>query len=373
MRRLKSVDIFRGLCIFYMTFGHMIEWWISTDFYFLYEIIWNYGAPVGGGGFLMVSGISAAISYRSRLLKAPKLNDNRLKMIRNEYMFRALIIFLISTLWNLFGTLYMNLPGVWLWFVIQTISISLIMAWPFLKTSKILRIIICFASWIGNEFVFAWLILYQGQNNFFGFLFYFLYNSPEQNVILGYFPFLLMGTVIGDTLFEAFKKESESEQKEFLKKNLIKPSVIGGSLLVIFGVIYKFPDFSDKVTFSSHMFIFGIELLLISFLLYLKDFGKFKVKKSYAFFEYYSFYSFTIFLGHNLLFFVFPPQFNALEVWLYIVPAVILWTLLFRLIYKKVGKYASLKFFMSKSATYLAEKIEIGRSNNQKSKGERDI
>jgi hypothetical protein len=366
VRRFKSVDIFRGLCIFYMNFGHLIEWWVSYSDYWLYEFIWNYGAPVGGGGFLLVSGISAALSYRSRLLKAQKSNDVNLKMIRNEYLIRALIILMISTVWNFLGTLYMNLPGVWLWFVIQTISISLLLAWPFFKTSKIFRTFVSFTFWVGNEFVFAWLSPFQGQNNIMEIIFFILYNSPEQNVILGYFPFLLMGTVIGDILFEASIKENESEQKDVIIKKMIKPSLIGGAMLLLFGIIYNYPDFGDKTTFSSHMFIFGIELLLLSFLLYFKDLGKYDFKKKYFVIEYYSYYSFTIFLAHNLLFFIFPPQFNALEIWIYIVPAMILWTLLFRFIYKKWGKYGSLKFFMSKAANYLAVKIEVYRSNNQK-------
>jgi len=361
MLRVKAIDIFRGLCIFYMTFGHMVYWWISQSDFWLYEVIWNLGAPVGGGGFLLVSGVSAILSYRRRLDKIQSSQDGNVKLVRNEYMLRALMIFFVSTLWNFFGTLYMGLPGVWLWFVIQTISISLIMAWPFFKTSKLFRLFICFSSWIGNEIIFAWLSPYQGQSTAAGFLYYFLYNVPDQNVILGYFPFLLAGTVIGDLFYEASLKEGFDKQQTYLKEKLFKPSLIGGFILIIFGVFFKFPEFSNKETFSSHMFVFGIELLLITLLVIIKDFNKIKFKKNYSVLKYYSYYSFTIFLAHNLLFFLFPPRFNAIEIWFYIVPIMIIWTFLFYLIYKKLGKYASLKFFISKVASFLAEKIEVLR------------
>jgi len=359
MKRFIAIDIFRGLCIFYMTFGHMVYWGVSNANFWLYEIIWNYGAPIGGGGFLLVSGMSASLSYRNRVNKAKISGDTRLKKIRNEYLLRALIIFLISIIWNFIGTLYMNLPGIWLWFVIQTISISLIIAWPLFKVSKFLRLIICFVSWIGNEWIFLWLSPYYGQKNVFGILFYTLYNTPEQNVILAYFPFLLLGTVIGDIFFEAGLNQEPNKQDSFLKEKLIRPSVIGGLILIIFGVLFRFPDFSNKETFSSHMFIVGIELILISTLTYLKDIKKIHFNKSYRLFEYYSFYSFTIFLAHNLLYFLFQPRLNFLEIWLYIVPIMVLWTLLFRFIYKKWGKYASLKFLISKSAVYISDKIEL--------------
>jgi len=359
MKRFIAIDIFRGLCIFYMTFGHMIYWWVSYADFWLYEVIWNYGASIGGGGFLLVSGMSASLSYRNRIRKAQISGDIRHNNIRNEYMLRALIIFFISIIWNLIGTLYMNLPGIWLWFVIQTISISLMMAWPLFRLSKSFRLLICFISWIGNELIFLWLSPYYEQPNFFGILFYVLYNSPEQNVILAYFPFLLLGTIIGDIFFEASLKQDLKEQNTFLKGKLIKPSIIGGIILILFGVLFHFPEFSYKETFSSHMFVVGIELILISILVYLKDFKRFHFNKRYRVLEYYSFYSFTIFLAHNLLYFLFQPRFNAIEIWFYIIPIMILWTLLFRFIYKKCGKYASLKFLINKSAVYISERIEL--------------
>ncbi len=355
--RVQALDIFRGLCIFYMTFGHFVNWWVIKPDYWLYEIIWNFGAFVGGGGFLLVSGMSASLSYRKRRQQYQSFHDSNEKLIRNEYMFRALLIFLISTVWNLVGTLYSNIPGVWTWFVIQTISVSLIIAWPFLKTSKRFRIYACFFIWISNEFIIIWLTPFRGEPNFLGYLYYFLYNVPEQNVILGYFPFLLAGTVIGDIFYESSLKDGKEEQRNYLQKKLIQPSLIGGIILVIFGIFFEFPNFVLKESFSSHMYTFGLQLLLISFLVFIKDFGKLKFKKNYSVIKYYSFYSFTIFFAHQLLYFVFPPQFNAVEIWIYIIPIMVLITLLFRFLYIKVGKYASIKFYVSKFATFLAEKL----------------
>ena len=355
--RIHALDIFRGLCIFYMTFGHLVNWWVIKADYWLYDIIWIFGAFVGGGGFLFVSGMSAALSYRKRKENFQLLQDSSEKLIRNEYVFRALIIFLISTIWNFVGTIYANIPGVWTWFVIQTISISLLLAWPFLKTSKRFRLYMCFLIWISNEFIIIWLSAFRGEPNFLGYLYYFLYNVPEQNVILGYFPFLLAGTVFGDLFYEASLKEGKKEQENYLRKKIVRPSIIGGFLLVMFGIFFKFPDFATKEAFSSHMFAFGLELLLISFLVIIKDFGKIKFKKNYSVIKYYSYYSFTIFFAHQLLYFIFPPQFNALEIWIYIIPTMVLVTLLFRYIYIKLGRKASLKFYISKYATLLAEKL----------------
>ena len=87
--RIQALDIFRGLCIFYMTIGHLVNWWVLRSDYWLYEIIWNFGAFIGGGGFLLVSGISASLSYKNRLEKLQLLQDSSERLIRNEYLIDA--------------------------------------------------------------------------------------------------------------------------------------------------------------------------------------------------------------------------------------------------------------------------------------------
>ncbi|MBY9008840.1 MAG: hypothetical protein KGD74_03130 [Candidatus Lokiarchaeota archaeon] len=365
MKRLRSIDIFRGICIFYMTWGHMINWWISQGDFWLYEIIWNLGAPIGGGGFLLVSGMSASISFKRNQLKAQGSQEFSMKRARNAYMVRCFLIFLISLVWNFFGTLFMGLPGIWVWFVLQAIAISLFMAWPFLKTSRIFRISMCFVFWIGNEFVFYWLAPYSDTQNVLGYLFYFLYNTPNQNVILGYFPFLLLGTVFGDIFFESNTISNQIERKLFLKKKIFKTGLLFGVFLVTFGLLYKFPDFSNKSTFASRMFIVGVQLILIAFLVYIKEIRELNFQKRYRFFEIYSFYSFTLFLAHHLFYFLFPPVFNFINIWYVIIPILIAWTFLFRFIYIKLDKKASIKFLLNKTAVYLADRIEIVKSRKQ--------
>ena len=367
MKRIRSIDIFRGICIFYMTWGHMINWWISQGDFWLYEIIWNYGAPIGGGGFLLVSGMSASISFKRNLQKAQNSQEFGMKRARNVYMMRCFLIFLISLMWNLIATFLMGASGIWLWFVIQTIAISLFMAWPFLKTSRIFRIAMCFVFWIGNEFVFYWLAPYSNTQNILGYFFYFLYNTPSQNVILGYFPFLLLGTVFGDIFSEYSSISNQIERKVFLKKKIIRNGILFGIFLITFGLLYNFPDFSDKSTFASHMFIVGIQLIIVAFLVYIKEIRIISFRKRYRFFEIYSFYSFTMFLAHHLLYFLFQPVFNFINIWFAIIPILILWTVLFRFIFKKFDKYASLKFLMNKVAIVVADRIEIfkkKKSNN---------
>jgi len=127
---------------------------------------------------------------------------------------------------------------------------------------------------------------------------------------------------------------------------------------MIFGAIFSFPDFLFHGTFSSMLYSIGTVLVLLAILLYIEEFEIVKTKKSYRFFYYYSFYSFTIYLAHNPLYFLFFGQLNAFTIWIAIVGVYIFLTLLLKGIYKKGGKYASLKVLISILSSKLANKLE---------------
>jgi hypothetical protein len=114
------------------------------------------------------------------------------------------------------------------------------------------------------------------------------------------------------------------------------------------------------------MFIVGIELILMALLVYIKEIRVISFQKRYRFFEIYSFYSFTMFLAHEALFFLFQPIFSFINIWFVIIPILFAWTFLFRFIYKKWGRNASLKFLLNRIAVDFAYRIEIVKLGSKK-------
>ena len=86
--RLKSIDIFRGLCMAWMILNHLIDWWLKSEFDWLYTITIMVIDPIGASGFLFISGVSIALSYRKRLNKVQESKDYNFRMVRNSYLFR---------------------------------------------------------------------------------------------------------------------------------------------------------------------------------------------------------------------------------------------------------------------------------------------
>ncbi len=365
MKRIKSVDAIRGLCILLMILGHLLDWWIRPEDRWLVYMLFAFLAPIAATGFMFISGFSAILSYKRKVTNIEDSNGLTMRKVKNIYLIRALLLLIVALLYNTAIAFGINDPTwIWAWNVLQTIAISLLLGWFFLNTSKTFRILVGIVLLVVNQFISPFLIPYEGQTNIYGLLFYILYHPLEQFTILSYFSIFLLGTVVGDLFTEVNKISDQEERKHAIKYEFITPLLLIGIILVSFGFIFRFPDIIFRRTLSSLVFSIGFFLILLSILLYIEEFEIVKTKKSYRFFYYYSFYSFTIYLGHNPLYFIFFGQLNALTIWIGLVGTTILITLILKGIYKKWGRKASLKTQLSILSLIILSKIEQKESKN---------
>ena len=133
---------------------------------------------------------------------------------------------------------------------------------------------------------------------------------------------------------------------------------IFGLLLIFFGLIFDFPSFLIRSSFSWLIYTLGINLILLLILITLEEFNVFKTKRSYRLLFYFSYYSFTVYLGHNLMYYIFLNSLNPLSIWIAVVFSFILIGLILRQIYKTWGWKASLKVILGKISFYLAGRVE---------------
>ena len=359
MKRIKSVDTIRGLCMLLMITGHLIDWWIKLEDRWLINILFAFLAPIAATGFMFISGFSAIFSYKRKVANIEDSNGLTMRKVKNIYLIRASLLLIVALLYNTaiaFGI--KDLTWIWAWNVLQTIAISFLLGWFFLNTSKSFRILIGVVLLVGNQFISPFLLLYEGQTNIYGLLFYILFHPIEQFTILSYFSIFLLGTVVGDSFFDVNKISDQEERKRAIKHVFITPLLLIGIISVSFGFIFRFPDVISRRTFSSLVFSIGFFLILLSILLFNEEFEIVKTNKSYRFFFYYSFYSFTIYLAHDSLFFLFFGQLNALTIWIALVGTMFVITLLLKGIYKRWGRKASLKTQLAILSLIILNKIE---------------
>ena len=358
--RLRSIDIFRGACMAWMVLNHLMDWWLKTEYSWLLTVTIMIIDPIGASGFLFISGVSIAISYRRRLNRVKESKEFNHRMVRNSYLFRAFFIFIIAIIYNIPTAIVLKDPSmIWTWYVLLTVAVSLFLAWPLLKTSKLFRIFIAITILVIHFVIISWLLPFQGESNIFGLLFHLLYNNIHQDPILIFFPFFIIGTVIGDLIHETIYINKEDHKNSDFIKRLLIPLIIIGIFMIMSGVFIKFPQFLIRKSLSWVVYSIGIDLFLLSIFLSIEKFIIFRTKRSYKFIFYYSYYSFTIYLAHNLLYFLFLNKLNLISIWFFSVAAFFSMGFILRAIYKRLGEKASIKVQIGKLSLAVTRRIEV--------------
>jgi len=358
MRRIKSLDTFRGFIMLAMVWVHLSEWWLRE------EDIWFSNATVPilklifGPGFLLLAGISIALSYRKNHIKITTMDDFKYDVVKKEYFFRATFILVVALGYNSFVALqFFNPLDLWKWFMLLTMSISLFIAWPLLKAPKYVRLILAVIIWILNYFTFNYLLPYQGQINVNGIIYYFFYNSIDVIPFPHYISFLLIGTIIGEVIFDIYQIDNQKERKLLLKKKITVPSLILGVPLIIISVIFDNQLSLDRTSFIWIIFAMGINLILLSVFLGFEDFKLRVNKRRLKFLFYYSYFSLTIYLIHNISYFFFLNQLNLFQFWIFITLYSILFGLVLRLLHNKYGPKFSIKVQIGRLSSALAKRL----------------
>jgi len=174
----------------------------------------------------------------------------------------------------------------------------------------------------------------------------------------------IIGTVVGDFFFKFTSIKELEERKQAIKRVFIRTIMLIGIVFTSFGIIYRFDDFIYRRTLSATFYSLGVVLILLAILLYLEEFEKIKPKKRYRFFFYFSYYSFTVYLAHDPLYFIFYNQLNAINIWLAVIGIFVLITLGLKGIHKKLGIKISLKAQLGILSLIIANRIKKKKNRN---------
>ncbi|MBD3215416.1 MAG: DUF1624 domain-containing protein [Candidatus Lokiarchaeota archaeon] len=358
-KRIGCIDFFRGICIVWMIFGHLFVWWMDYSYVpFFYDSIVPLFEPLGAAGFIFISGVSLQYSYSKKLNESEieKKIDNR--VLRNTYFIRATILLIIAIFFNL-GT-YIQEPGIshiFSWWILFTISITLFLYWPLMKTSIYSRFIIGILILILNPILQTLLNTYSTWSPLIHIINQFLYPIDDrQNPLIPFLPFFIFGSCLGD-LIKDIDFNRYDNNKTFLRK-FSYPLIFLSIFLILFGIFFQFPLFILRNSYTWVIYSLGFMILVFTLLIISEKFEFINFDSKYNFLFYYSYYSFSIYLV-TFIFMIFPvPKLNLYNFWFFYFLTMSLTTIALKLIYESVKGLFSIKYIMSRVSEFLTLKIE---------------
>ncbi|MFO7794641.1 MAG: heparan-alpha-glucosaminide N-acetyltransferase domain-containing protein [Promethearchaeati archaeon] len=346
-RRLRSIDTFRGICITWMIIGHTMGWWIQPkDYYTIFFIYINiFVDAFGSAGFLFISGMSLTLSYKKNLENLSSYEDYEYKQFRSEYLLRAWLLFLIGFAYNFIMVLRtFNIKYIYSWFILQTLPVSMILFWPFFKSNIFLKILFAITILILNEILYLLLIPFQDNfNSIFVVIYYFMYNQVELSPLFRFFPFFIIGSIIADLIYSKIWSDANYSKKVVLTSFTIPMILIGFILIFISLCIIPF-DILERFNLSWPVYAIGGHLLIFAILFSVEFLTSIKIQVKYRFFYYFSYYSFTIFLLHYPLYFLFTNRLSAILFLPLLLVSIIIIRIFLGLMYRKYGSKFSLKY-----------------------------
>lgn len=363
MQRLRSIDNYRAITMIVMIWIHLRLWWLADEYQWFVLLTIPFTDRVFAIAFLIITGVSSTLLIKSRINKAKKIENYDLSNVKKEFYLRAFLIFIVALGYNSFiAIMFMNPQLIWKWFLLLTTSISLMIIWPLLKFSKLFRISLAVIIWIVNYYICSFLSQFQGQVNVFGVFYYILYHSLDQDPILFSFSFFLLGSVFGDVIYDVNKITMEKRRKIALRKRILLPALISGVILIFIGLIFEYPNYNNDVNFLWIAYPLGFNLILLAILIIIEESNILSFKTNFRFLHYFSYYSLTIFLGHNILYFLFYKQLSLFHSWV-IIPSIIFFCgLLTHFIYKSRWRQDfSLKLLLGKITEILLNRNKMKR------------
>lgn len=333
-RRVHSLDIIRATSISLMILAHSFSAWVVPESKWLEAVLYLSLSPFGPPGFIFVAGMGFGFSWDKKSHSGANYKQNFI-----EQMPRSIILLLIAIVYNIVGLIIgwnsLGTPNfvsgtlgklwnIWIWHILFTIAIARILCIFTMKLSRINRLILSIVLMILTPFILGGLNAIRGTNVFGEFIYWILFNPIGEDSVMIFFPFFVIGSVMGEFISERSYNES------FIK---LKKMLILGVVCVILGILLGLntltstsfdnplgydpywafttelatnpifdasgtPMFLIKNTYPWVFYAMGYDILLAIGLYYIIDYKRYKDKSSP--YELLGKYSFTIYIAHYI-------------------------------------------------------------------------
>ncbi|MHA1299038.1 MAG: heparan-alpha-glucosaminide N-acetyltransferase domain-containing protein [Candidatus Helarchaeota archaeon] len=318
--RIHSVDILRGLAIFFMIFVHYGQSWLNINSLILFTPYFFIPAFFGAPIFLVLVGISFSISAERRKLQ---------KNFKKHVFKRACLLIILQFLLNI---VIFDIKQVWAYEVLTLIGISTIVCYYLMKRTDLEKIVFVIISFLlvpilkdtFNDQIEIF-TLFEPIWDLGKFFRASLFAYPFS--FLPYISYMIFGTMVGDRLVRI---RGSIKNELIFCKNLI----LFGFLMILIGLgprIFNSP-LIDAYESGLHICLTtGVVMILLSGLYWLEDVKKISLFRPFALYgqisltflighhfinKYFFYYSFKVFKNLEIYPYLFLVSFLCISFWI---------------------------------------------------------
>jgi hypothetical protein len=382
-----------------MILAHSFSAWVVPESKWLEAVLYLSFSPFGPPGFIFVAGMGFGFSWDKKAHSGASQKQNFM-----EQMPRSIILLFIAIIYNLVGLIIgwnsLGTPNfisgalgklwnLWIWHILFTIAVARILCIFTMKLNRTNRLILSFFLMAITPIILGGLNAIRSASVIGETLYWLLFNPIGEDCIMIFFPFFVIGSVLGELISERSYIES------FLK---LKKMLILGIVCVVIGILLGLDTFTStsfdnplgydpywafttelatnpifhasgtpmflvKNTYPWVFYAMGYDILLTLGLYYIIDYKRYKDKSSP--YELLGKYSFTIYIVHYLCY-VIPLVLNHLTLLIaYPIFLFLMWFLAFLIETKSKGKY-SLEYLIGFGAILLVKSMTKKSKSKQK-------
>ncbi len=356
--RIRSIDYLRGLCILDMIVTHVLSFWPTSNSVWLFIVEGVTFGSFGEVGFVFVSGIGFGFSWAKQKLAGASNKEQTLKSFSH-----TLPLLLVSIGFNFAMNLQGGLGwlGFYSWLILQTLAFCRLISLLIMKLGKKARLLIALVLIAFGSVLLNLIDFRNPATPLASFLLVLLYEPLEYYPLMIFFPFFLIGSVLGEDL--SMVTSNQVKPVKFAKRWMLFSLCLlvtglllglqlelqtpynGRPLIDMIRTnpalqVTSFPLLLDLNSYAWSLFFCGSNILVFLSFLYILDMNPSKklnpdsVKRNLL--NLYGRYSLTIYLCHYLAFII-PFHFDASILWL---PDILLVVVIYYLILQldRLGK-----------------------------------
>ncbi len=383
--RIRSLDLIRGLCVLFMLITHALSFWFVPSSMWLFTLEGITAGSICASGFVFISGASFGFSWAKNERAGIPQKEQYLKGIAS-----AIVLYILAFSNNALAG-KVNADGfasLFYWHLFQALAFSRLLGLLFVKVKRVPGIILV-VGLIAFAAIFLQLIDYGQTSDPLKFtLFSIFFRRLDDYPIFVYFPFFLMGMVIG--------KEIQSfTEKPTLNLGVLKNWLLIGAIFMVAGVLLGFqlsklvlgwglldwlstypfatldalPFFLILDTYAWCVFFTGFQICLLMLSFYYWDIRPLKQtpagkSSKKGMLDIFGKYSLTIYMAHMVIY-AFPLRLDYLTIWLPTLAFVLVaWVVFWQLDRLGKGKI-SLEYVMGIFGEWLFRRF-AGKSRHKK-------